>query len=223
LDLDGHLTMNAQEELFISTINSWSQTPNHPHIHFGFEPVIFAGSIKVRKGKVVYLDNFSGHYQPGPSYFKQFIDVMQSKNCIDPLCTVNVFYTAKDGCFGQVKELLKKINFNEIIRVHHHSIKTGLVGNKGTYWSVSEIIENLRKTEASKNKMGDNPDFKITVETNLSKVVKNKLLLNLKKVRTRLETAAEAQKKINEASKQILIAPELGENKASPTNRSANK
>lgn len=158
LNFDGHVSVNAMGELFISSIKDWTNTPNHPHIHFGFEPVIFAGHMKVTEGKIVFIHNFSGHYQLGPSYFRQFLNMMQKLDCLDPACKLQVFYTDKAGNCICVEKTIQTIDFQEIIAKHHYAIKTKnpmATEPMKSFVTISEIMFDLKKaaTKLEKEKV----------------------------------------------------------------------
>lgn len=139
------LVLNAKGELFISSLNTWADTPNHPHIHFGFEPVLFAGAFKVENGKITEIHNFSGHYQPGPSHFKQFVEIMQSKGCLAPNCKIKVFSTAQNGGFVSNELQLNDPKYNEmmgaIIKNHHYRVKDN--NGNAEFLTSKEIVEQM--------------------------------------------------------------------------------
>lgn len=157
LNFSGHVTMNAKGELFISDIGGATRSPNHPHIHFGFEPVIFAGKVTIRQGKIVYIHNYSGHYQPGPSHFKQFLDILQKAGCLDPNCKVDIYYRSKKGNEHEPYEAgsLNRINFERSMQSNSYVVE---IGEENEYtgqalttrMTASEIVDNLREMEALK-------------------------------------------------------------------------
>ncbi len=49
-----------------------------------------AGMLQITKGKVVYADNFSGHYRPGQPHFEKFVKFLHAKNVFDAKASLNV-------------------------------------------------------------------------------------------------------------------------------------
>lgn len=59
-------------------------------------PVICAGHIKIANGKITYIDNNSGHFQPTPFHMEQALRLLSSKNSFSPVAKVKVSYMTKE-------------------------------------------------------------------------------------------------------------------------------
>lgn len=59
-------------------------------------PVICAGHIKIANGKITYIDNNSGHFQPTPFHMEQALRLLSAKDVFSPVAKVKVSYMTKE-------------------------------------------------------------------------------------------------------------------------------
>lgn len=70
---------------------------NHPYIIGDAQPVLCAGHIKIRDGKINYIDNSSGHYKPTAYHFSQAIELLKSHRSFTEDAEASIVYGTEIG------------------------------------------------------------------------------------------------------------------------------
>jgi hypothetical protein len=76
------------DKLYVETGYA-DQLKSHPEA-VDFKRVQSAGGIMAREGKVLAVDNFSGHYRPGWELLAQVVKLLNKGRVLDPTCAVGV-------------------------------------------------------------------------------------------------------------------------------------
>lgn len=88
-------TISPKGELYLKRYDS-SKAFFHSDIINHHVPVICAGHIKIVNGKIIYIDNNSGHFQPTPFHMEQALRLLSAKNVFSPDAKVKVSYMTKE-------------------------------------------------------------------------------------------------------------------------------
>lgn len=88
-------TISPKGELYLKEYNV-SEAFFHSDIINHHIPVICAGHIKIANGKITYIDNMSGHFQPTPFHMEQALRLLSAKDVFSPTATVQVRYMKKE-------------------------------------------------------------------------------------------------------------------------------
>lgn len=84
-------TINAKHELYLNyNLENKQIGGNHPTIIEDGKPVLCAGHITIKNGKVTYIDNNSGHYQPTPRQLWQTLCLINNHNLISKGATLGI-------------------------------------------------------------------------------------------------------------------------------------
>lgn len=85
--------ISPKGELYLSTQkDDDSEAIFHSDIINHHIPVVCAGHIKIANGKITYIDNNSGHFQPTPFHMEQVLRLLSAKNILSPVAKVKVSY-----------------------------------------------------------------------------------------------------------------------------------
>ncbi len=82
------------------------------------KPVLGAGSLKIKGGKLVYIDNNSGHYRPVPEILCQVLMILKEKGAIiNPEELQVMYYTERGKVLENAKRFIDKYkNFRSKIK-----------------------------------------------------------------------------------------------------------